>query len=93
MKKEDYEVLKEKALKQLLSGDSLFGKDGAFAPMLKDFLESALEAEMNEHLEGDEREEGNKRNGYKSKKVKSSQGTLEIKTPQDRKHNFEAFNC
>ncbi|WP_051959702.1 hypothetical protein [Sphingobacterium sp. ML3W] len=41
----DYEQMKQKALEQLRSGKSLYGKDGAFAPLLKSFLDSALEAE------------------------------------------------
>ena len=35
----DYEQMKKKALEQLRSGKSLYGKDGAFAPLLKSFLE------------------------------------------------------
>ena len=42
---EEYEVLKKKALEQFKTGQSLLGKDGAFAPLLKQFLESALEAD------------------------------------------------
>src|SRR5690554_5231972 len=61
---------------------------GAFAPMLKEFLEEALEAEMEEHL-SKERAQGNKRNGKGSKTVKSSSGELEIQTPQDRHSSFE----
>ncbi len=34
MKKSKQELLEKKALDQLLSGKSLFGKEGAFAPML-----------------------------------------------------------
>jgi hypothetical protein len=52
----DYDALKKKALEQLRSGKSLFGKDGAFAPMLKEFLESAMQAELNEHLDDEQRE-------------------------------------
>jgi len=47
MKKEeslDYEQMKKKTLEQLRSGKSLYGKVGAFAPLLKSFLDSALEA-------------------------------------------------
>ena len=47
MKKEESlecEQMKKKALEQLGSGKSLYGKDGAFAPLLKSFLDSALEA-------------------------------------------------
>ena len=34
---------------------SLFGADGAFAPMLKNVIEKALEAEIDSHLNSDER--------------------------------------
>ena len=40
------EEIKKKALEQFRSGKSLYGKDGAFAPLLKSFLEAALEGEM-----------------------------------------------
>lgn len=33
----DFESMKDKALEQLRSGKSLYGKDGAFAPLLKSF--------------------------------------------------------
>ncbi len=58
----DYELMKQKALEQLRSGKSLYGKDGAFAPLLKSFLDSALEAELENHLDQDERLSGNRRN-------------------------------
>lgn len=35
------EEIRKKALEQFRSGKSLYGKDGAFAPMLKSFLEAA----------------------------------------------------
>jgi hypothetical protein len=38
MNTQEQQELEKKALDQLLSGKSLFGKDGAFAPMLKAFL-------------------------------------------------------
>nr|WP_170857154.1 hypothetical protein [Algoriphagus locisalis] len=44
--KEEESAFKKKVLKQFLSGDNLFGKDGALAPLLKDFLEESLQAEM-----------------------------------------------
>ena len=46
MTQEEQVLLEKKALDQLLTGKSLFGKEGAFAPMLKSFIEKALEAEM-----------------------------------------------
>jgi len=56
----DFESMKEKALRQLRSGESLYGKDGAFAPLLKKFLEAALEAEKESHLTEQERLRGNR---------------------------------
>lgn len=89
MRQEEIDQLQSKALDQFKSGKSLFGKDGAFAPMLKQFLEAALESEMEVHLDDEERLQGNKRNGKGKKTVKSSMGTFEIETPQDRHSNFE----
>lgn len=86
---QDYDALKKKALEQLRSGKSLFGKDGAFAPMLKEFLESAMEAELDEHLDDEERENGNRKNGRTSKRLKTAEGTLNIDTPRDRSSSFE----
>jgi putative transposase len=88
MKKEnksiDYSALKEKTLEQLRSGKSLFGKDGALAPLLKDIIETALESEMDSFMDFDERSEGNRRNGYNRKLLKTSDGTIPIVTPRDR---------
>lgn len=89
MKKEEFESAKAEALRQLLKGESLFGKGGALAPLLKEILDSALDAEMESHLDDRQRIEGNKRNGYKSKILKTSEGPIELKTPQDRQSNFE----
>ncbi|WP_265164273.1 IS256 family transposase [Salinimicrobium tongyeongense] len=89
MTTEEQQNLEKKALEQFISGKSLFGKDGAFAPMLKNFIEKALEAEMDSHLNEEERSGGNKRNGKGKKKIKSGFGSFEINTPQDRQSSFE----
>jgi len=83
----EQQKLEKKALDQLLSGKSLFGKDGAFAPMLKSFIEKALEAEMSAHLE--DKTVINKRNGKGRKTIKSSIGSFDIETPTDRNSSFE----
>ncbi len=44
MTNEEFEAFKSKALEQLKSGKSLTGKDGVFAPLLKNFIDAALEA-------------------------------------------------
>ena len=85
----DYEEMKRKALSQLRTGKSLFGKDGAFAPMLKAFLEEALEAEMDSYLDEEERVKGNRRNGVQRKQLKTGEGTVELETPRDRHSSFE----
>ena len=85
----DYELMKQKALEQLRSGKSLYGKDGAFAPLLKSFLDSALEAELESHLDKDERLSGNRRNGKTTKDIRTSSGTISVQTPRDRSSTFE----
>ncbi len=85
----DYEQMKQKALEQLRSGKSLYGKDGAFAPLLKSFLDAALEAEMETHLDEAERSTGNRRNGKTTKDVRTSSGTISVDTPRDRASSFE----
>nr|WP_057936147.1 IS256 family transposase [Algoriphagus resistens] len=89
--KEQESASKKKVLKQFLSGDNLFGKERALAPILKEFLEETLYAEMEEHLRDEENgwSSGNKRNGMGNKTVKSNLGEVTIKTPQDRKGSFE----
>lgn len=88
MTQEELDQLQKKALEQFKSGQPLFGKDGAFAPMLKQFLEAALQAEMDAHLSEEERQTGNKRNGKGTKTIKSAEGTFQIDTPQDRQSSF-----
>jgi len=83
--------MKKKALQQFKTGMPLFGKGGAFAPLLQDFLQEALEAEMEAHLTQEERSKGNKRNGRGSKKVKTSVGTFEIHPPEDRHSSFKPY--
>jgi len=85
----DFAETQKKALEQLRSGESLLGKNGALAPLLKQFLESALEAEMEAHLSEEARNQGNKRNGRGKKTMKTAVGEVEISTPQDRYSEFE----
>lgn len=75
------EEIKKNALEQFRSGKSLYGKDGAFAPMLKRFLEAALEGEMESHLDEDERQEGNRRNDKTRK-------TVQTRVSRQRRHTI-----
>jgi len=85
----EYEQMKKKDLEQLRSGKSLYGKDGAFAPLLKSFLNAALEAEVESHLDEAECSSGNRKNGKTTKDVRTSDGTITINTPRDRNSSFE----
>lgn len=89
--KEQESTFKKKVLDQFLKGENLFGKEGALAPILKEFLEEALQAEMEDHLRDEQKgwSSGNKRNGSGSKTVKSGIGEVQIDTPQDRDSSFE----
>ena len=84
----DYEALKKKTLEQFRSGKSLFSKGGAFAPLLKDFIEAALQAELDEHLDQEDPLLHNRRNGYNTKLLKTGDGTIELDTPRDRNSDF-----
>ena len=89
MTKKEQTEFEKKVLEQFMSGKNLFGEGGAFAPMLKNVIEKALEAEMDGHLDEGERTKGNKRNGKGKKTLKSGFGTFDIDTLQDRQSNFE----
>lgn len=85
----EYRAMRDLALSQLLSGKSLTSNGGVFAPIIKEFLESALAAEMEVFLDEDQRADGNKRNGKGSKTLKTIAGEVTIDTPADRHSNFE----
>nr|WP_307281893.1 IS256 family transposase [Arthrobacter sp. W4I7] len=87
--KELAEALLEQAREQ---GVSLLGPGGLLAGLTKNVLETALEAEIAEHL-GHERhgtaENGNVRNGTRSKTMFTEVGPVEIDVPRDREGSFE----
>jgi putative transposase len=85
----DYEAVKNKALAQLKTGKPLLGKEGALAPLFKSFLEAALEAELENHLQENKEDEINRRNGHGSKQLRTSEGSMELSTPRDRTGSFE----
>ena len=78
------------AVKELLAGKKISGKDGVLAPLVKQLVEAALEAEVESHI-ADEVMNGNsnRRNGYNKKQLKSSDGAFELSTPRDRESSFE----
>ena len=66
----------------------------AIKGLLGDTLETMLKSELDEHLDyeyGDTPLSLNTRNGYSTKKVKSSAGEIELKIPRDRQSTFEPY--
>jgi|GEM_PF-395977 len=83
----DYEKFKKEAIEGLLSGKGMSGSDNVLLPLFKDFLEGALDGEMDTHLK--DSEEPDRRNGHNRKRVKTDQGSFELETPRDRNGDFE----
>lgn len=87
---QDFEAFKKEAIKGMYEGKSFNGEKGIFAPLLKHFLEAALQGEMTSHLQEQKAiGENNRRNGKVSKRVKSLSGEFEIESSRDRLGNFE----
>lgn len=87
MKKDfDYEQFKLEAIEGLKSGKGLSGKDNVLLPLLKDFLEGALEGEMDSFMS--QEPVINRRNGKLKKTIKTDQGSFELETPRDRNSDF-----
>jgi putative transposase len=75
-------------------GVNLIGPGGLLTGLTKDVLETALEAEMSDHLGCDKhdplgRNRGNSRNGTRSKTVITEIGPVEIEVPRDRDGSFD----
>jgi transposase-like protein len=87
----NFEEFKNQAIADMKAGKSLVGKDGVFTPLMKEFLEAALEGEMTSHMAScvEEPENQNHHNGRNSKTVQSSIGSFELETPRDREGSFE----
>lgn len=92
------EIIDERQIaEQLLAqaedqGVSLIGPGGLLGGLTKTVLETALEAEMTEHL-GYEKHEvtdnANARNGTRSKTVLTEVGAVEIEVPRDRDGSYD----
>jgi putative transposase len=92
------EIIDEKKLAQQLleqsqrQGVGLIGPGGLLSGLTKTVLETALEAELTEHL-GHEHGEApmgaNMRNGMRAKTVFTEIGPVQIEVPRDRDGSFE----
>ena len=89
MNKEQLEAFAREAAKGIKTENDL----NDFRQMLtKITVETALNAELDDHLGYDKHqpsESSNSRNGYTSKTVHTEDGTMEIDTPRDREGSFE----
>jgi len=77
----------DEAVKALQAGKNLNGKDGVLTGLIKQLTESALQAELEQHLANEQ--QPNRKNGSSTKTVKSSVGNFELDTPRDRSGSFE----
>lgn len=89
----DQQQLAEQLLAQAKEqGVSLVGPGGLLGRLTKAVLETALEAEMTEHLGYDKHQPStgeNTRNGTRSKTVLTEVGAVEIEVPRDRDGSFK----
>lgn len=88
----DFEKYQKTVVKGLMEGKGLLGEEGLLKPLITQFVERALDSELSHHLEEEAKVLGskaNKRNGNRSKKIRSESGELEINYSRDRNGTFE----
>jgi putative transposase len=85
-------AIKKDTLDQLLSGrdpKEVFSKDGLFDELKKALAERVLNAELDDHLDGEAvAGKANHRNGYSKKTVLTETSKIDIKIPRDREGTF-----
>ena len=92
----DQKQLAEQLLAQAKEqGVELVGPNGLLNQLTKSVLETALDAEMTEHLGYDKhdpagRGSGNSRNGTRAKTVLTEIGPVEIEVPRDHKQQLRS---
>jgi hypothetical protein len=84
----DFEAFKQEAIKGLYAGQSINGEK-ASSPLVKTTAGSGSGGRNGAHLDQQERQQGNRRNGKTSKVVKSAAGEFTLSTPRDRSGSFE----
>jgi len=86
-------AIKKDTLDQLLSGrdpKEVFSKDGLFDELKKALAERVLNAELDDHLDGEAvAGKANHRNGYSKKTVLTETSKIDIKVPRDREGTFD----
>jgi len=84
----ELEPWEQEIAKALYAGKPMLGAGGAFTEMIKRVVQASLKGEMHAHLTG-EGQDGNRRNGYTPKLLKTSGGQVTMATPRDRAGTFE----
>ena len=82
-------AIKKDTLDGLLAGrdpQAVFAKDGLFDELKKALAERVLNAEIEDHLDG---EADNSRNGYGKKTVVTDTARIELDVPRDRQSSFD----
>src|SRR6201982_2621798 len=86
-------AIEKDLLDQLLAGrdpKDVFNKDGLVDELKKALSERILNAEIDEHLDGDAGEaKGNHRNGYSKKSVLTGTSKMTLSIPRDRAGTFD----
>ena len=88
----DFENYRKEVVAGLLSGKGLTGEGGLLKPLIAEFVEAALEAELSGHLAEEKSNTAgkpNKRNGQKSKTLRTEAGEVRINYSRDRTGTFE----
>lgn len=87
----DYASYEKEVMSGLMQGKGLLGKDGLLKPLIGRFVEAALDAELETHLSEEQASgaSGNKRNGRRSKQLRTPSGEVEITYSRDRTGSFE----
>jgi len=86
----DFEVYRQEVIKGLIQGQPLTGDSGLLKPLIANFVQGALDSELEDHLR-EERAEGlsNRRNGKQSKRIRTESGDIPIEYSRDRSGSFE----
>ena len=80
----------DNAVADIMNGKSINGKDGVLAPLVKQLVEAALQAEIESHIAQDAfAGNRNRKNGTTSKTIKTEGGSFILDTPRDRAGTFE----
>lgn len=86
----DYEAFRLQVISGLMRGEDLMGDKGLLKPLIKDFVEGALDAELADHIKKTKEEgENNRVNGPASKTIRSIAGPVDLNYHRDRSGSFE----